>query len=87
MTEKQKEKKFSACFEGMSCTEMMGKMMEGQAVGSLCAEMMQKITDRQETGNHFNCAEMMAKMMTMCSQLQNEEQKASQDQDLATQDP
>jgi len=77
MKEKQKEKKFSARFEGMSCTEMMGKMMEGQAIGSLCAEMMQKIMDRQETGSHLNCAEMMEKMMTMCSQPQNEEEKAS----------
>jgi len=77
MTAKQSEKEFNTCFEGMRFAEMMGKMMQGQAIGSLCAEMMQKIMGQQEIGSHFDCAEMMEKMMTMCSQPQNEEEKAS----------
>ena len=79
MTDKQKEpqKEFTTCFDGMSFAELMGKMMAGQGVGSLCAEMMQKMMGQQESGSHFDCAEMMEKMMTMCSQPQNEEEKAS----------
>jgi hypothetical protein len=69
MTDKQRntEKEFSSCCEGMPFANMMQKIMNqrGECHDFDCAEMMRKMMDKEEGCHDFDCAEMMRKMMTM----------------------
>jgi hypothetical protein len=67
MTSKyESSKAFSTCLEGISCAEMMQKMMGQKGIGSLCAEMMQKVAEKKGTDGSVDCAAMMQSMMQRC---------------------
>jgi hypothetical protein len=45
---KDEPEKVSTCFEGLSCAEMMQKIMGKEGIGSLCEKMMRSWTKKNE---------------------------------------
>lgn len=82
MAEEQKDaqKEFKSCCEGMPLADMMKKMMEAKKGGSPfnCAEMMSHMMEAKKSGSTRNCAEMMSQMMQMCCGSREKKEEATQ---------
>lgn len=45
---KDEPKKVSTCFEGLTCAEMMQKIMGQEGIGSLCEKMMRSMLSKKQ---------------------------------------